>query len=180
MIMKESFVEVSPSIVMALKERSAISRVRLPSKPGAKPASVAIKPNMVAIFGWIMPAPLQMPVITTGPADVDTVVDVALGWVSVVMMACAASSQWSSPKLATAFGKALIIFSIGKGSKITPVEKGRICSGLSWRSFANAAQVSSACFIPDSPVPALALPVFTTRARISPLRPSCAKCSRQT
>ena len=135
---------------------------------------------MVAIFGWIIPAPLQIPVITTGPAGVDTIIEVALGWVSVVMMACAASNQLSSPKLETAFGKALIIFSIGKGSRITPVEKGRICSGLIFRSLARAVHVSKACFIPDSPVPALALPVFTTNARISPLRPSCAKCSRQT
>ena len=86
-------------------------------------------------------------------------------------MASAASNQLSAPKLATALGKAAIIFSIGKGSKITPVEKGKICSGFNLRSFANAAQVSKACFMPCSPVPALALPVLTTNARISPLSP---------
>ena len=106
--------------------------------------------------------------------------DVALGCVSVVMMASAASNQWSSPRLATAFGKAEINLSIGSGSRITPVENGKICSGLSLSSFANSAHVAKASCMPRSPVPALALPVLTTKARISPLEPSRTKCSRQT
>ena len=59
-------------------------------------ASVTIKPNMVAILGQIMPAPLAMPVartvwlLPTLPSRL-----AALGKVSVVIMARAASVQWA-------------------------------------------------------------------------------------
>jgi hypothetical protein len=57
--------------------------------------------------------------------------------------------------------------STGSGSMITPVEKGRTCSGatLSWR--ASAMQVARARAKPSAPVPALALPVLMTMARMA-------------
>ena len=85
---------------------------------------------------------------------------------SVVMIASAASNQASSVNLAMALGSAAVNFAIGKGSKITPVEKGKTCSGWIFKAAAKAQQVSKASRIPCSPVPALALPVFTTSARI--------------
>src|SRR5439155_1199395 len=54
---KLSLVEVSPSTVMRLNEASAISQASDCSSSGAMAASVAIKPSMVAMLGWIMPEP---------------------------------------------------------------------------------------------------------------------------
>jgi len=65
MTMKESLVEVSPSIVTRLNEPSASSRASPCSSAGAMAASVARKPSMVAMLGRIMPAPLLMPVTVT-------------------------------------------------------------------------------------------------------------------
>ena len=65
-------------------------------------------------------------------------------------------------------GRPAITRSTGKGSKITPVENVKICdAAFAPNNSANATQVCLACCIPVSPVPALALPVFTTKARIS-------------
>ena len=67
--------------------------------------------------------------------------------------------------------------STGKGSMMTPVEKGSTCSGCKCSCCATATQVARARASPSAPVPALALPVLTTMARIALLP---AKCSRQT
>jgi hypothetical protein len=48
---------------------------------------------------------------------------------------------------------------------MTPVEYGSTSPGLQPRSRASSPQTRSARFIPSAPVPALALPVFTTSAR---------------
>ena len=56
--------------------------------------------------------------------------DAALGWVSVVMIASAAAYQSSSFNAVIALGIAVIIFSTGRGSRMTPVEKGKTCSAL--------------------------------------------------
>ena len=63
--MKESLVDVSPSMVIRLKDELAKSVAKAGSRLGAMLASVAKKPNMVAMLGRIMPAPLLMPVIVT-------------------------------------------------------------------------------------------------------------------
>jgi len=58
-----------------------------------------------------------------------------------------------------------------------PVENGRICDRLAASRPASAAQVVRASCMPCSPVPAFALPVLITRARM----PSgCERCSRAT
>jgi hypothetical protein len=75
----ESLVEVSPSMVMRLNEASAASRTRGCSRSGEMLASVATKPSMVAMFGLIMPAPLEMPVIVTRLPAIITTRDAALG-----------------------------------------------------------------------------------------------------
>jgi hypothetical protein len=84
--MKESLVEVSPSMVMQLKEWSAASLTSWFSSACGSFASKARKPSMVAMLGLIMPAPLLMPVMVTLAADGDRARS-GLGWVSVVMMA---------------------------------------------------------------------------------------------
>ena len=65
MTMKESLVEVSPSMVMRLNDALAKSVAKAGNKAGSMLASVAKKPNMVAMLGRIMPAPLLMPVMVT-------------------------------------------------------------------------------------------------------------------
>ena len=63
-----SFVLMQPSTVIALK----LHGDRLPENPvqgsRAIAASVMIKASIVAIFGWIIPAPLAMPHRVTSPA----------------------------------------------------------------------------------------------------------------
>ena len=56
-----SFVEVSPSTLMALNVRPATSRSVFCSSEGAIAASVVTNASIVAMFGWIIPAPLAQP-----------------------------------------------------------------------------------------------------------------------
>jgi hypothetical protein len=63
--MKQSLVEVSPSMVMRLNDWSASSRTRPCSSAGAMRASVATKPSMVAMLGGSCPRPWLMPVTVT-------------------------------------------------------------------------------------------------------------------
>ena len=66
---------------------------------------VAMKPNMVAMLGRIMPAPLLIPVMVTDTPPSMMRVEKALATVSVVMMASAALAQLSSLALAMAAGR---------------------------------------------------------------------------
>jgi hypothetical protein len=164
--MKESLVEVSPSTVTQLKERSATRCVISASFFGDTIASVATKPSMVAMSGLIMPAPLAMPVTTAWPLLSFSFLEKALGTVSVVMIASAADAQSALSK--SAFASAATMRSAGSGSMITPVENGSTCDASQPRWPESASQTRAARFRPSAPVPALALPVFTTKARISP------------
>jgi hypothetical protein len=168
MRMKESLVEVSPSTVMLLKDRSAASLARPSSSACETAASQARKPSMVAMLGLIMPAPLLMPVRVTVLPPICTCLDTALARVSVVMIACAASNQPSARRSAIAAGRPATRRSTGSGSRITPVENGSTCSAASPICCASAAQVACALARPGSPVPALATPVLITSARIAP------------
>ncbi|MNV42837.1 hypothetical protein D3C71_1345340 [compost metagenome] len=163
----ESLVEVSPSMVTRLNEPSANSRASCCTTAGATQASVARKPSMVAMLGRIMPAPLLMPVMETVAPPIFTWAENALGKVSVVMMPSAARAQWSGCASAMAAGRPASMRSTGNGSMITPVENGRTCCGFSCSWRASAAQVARARARPSAPVPALALPVLMTMARIA-------------
>src|SRR5690606_25524059 len=101
-----------------------------------------------------------------------------LGSVSVVMIASAASSQSLDPRPDTAAPIPGSSRSIGRCSRITPVENGRTCSAVQPTSLATSSQLRRAFAIPCSPVPAFAQPVLTTSARTEPPLP--ARCSRQT
>ena len=163
---KESLVEVSPSIVMRLKERSAASSTSPCISCGAMAASVAMKPSIVAMFGRIMPAPLLMPETLTVLPPIMSWRDAALGTVSVVMMASAASAQCAAFRSARAAGRPASMRSFGRLSMMTPVENGSTCSGAISRCCASATQVEKARTSPSSPVPALALPVLMRIARV--------------
>ena len=175
-MMKESLVEVSPSTVMRLKERSAICLASLFSSGWAMPASVARKLSMVAMLGRIMPAPLLMPVMVIVWPWMSSWCEWILGCVSVVMMPCAASNHPFRLSLATAPGRPAMRRSTGRGSRITPVENGSTCSPGTRSSLPSAAQVCVAACRPSAPVPALALPVLMTRARMGL---PAARCSWQ-
>ena len=56
-----SLVLVSPSMEMELKERATAWVRRGDRRAGGIGASVQRRPRRVAMFGWIMPAPLVMP-----------------------------------------------------------------------------------------------------------------------
>ena len=135
-----------------------------------------MNPSIVAMLGRIIPAPLLIPVIVTSTPSIFTRWLKALGTVSVVMMPSAARNQLSGPASARAAGSPASMRSTGKGSMMTPVENGSICSGASSSLRARAMQVARARTRPSSPVPALALPVLMTMARMSPR----ARCSRHT
>ena len=141
-------------------------------------ASVAMNPSIVAMLGWIMPAPFAMPVTVIVTPSITTCRDTALGTVSVVMIAAAASAQPSARKVGHAAGMPAATRSTGSGSMITPVENGRTePGGDAERLLGRGADRAGAFASPGSPVPAFAIPVFTTMARIGR---SSARCSRQT
>jgi hypothetical protein len=86
-----SLVLMSPSTLMRLKLRSAAARRQRSSRTASIRASVVTTDSMVAMFGWIMPAPLANPAtVTVRPSSV-SVSCASLATVSVVMIARAAS-----------------------------------------------------------------------------------------
>ena len=110
-----------------------------------------------------------MPVKCTLSPSIYRVRLAALGTVSVVMMAAAAWDQCTGFTV----GSAAVILASGSGSKITPVENGSTCSGAQPTCSATARHTAKASSRPCWPVPALALPVLITKARMPA---SAAKC----
>ncbi len=93
------------------------------------------------------------------------------------MIAWEAINQFSAFRSATAAGNPARTRPSGSGSIITPVE-----NGSTWRlsqpsNRAISRQVARASAIPRSPVPALALPVLTTSARIGYEASRFSRCS---
>ena len=134
----------------------------------------------MAMLGRIMPAPLLIPVMVTGTPPISIRRLNALGRVSVVMMPSAARTQWSCCASPMAAGKPASMRSTGRGSMITPVEKGSTCAGCKPSNPAAAALVARARARPSWPVPALALPVLITMARTPFTEAAEARCSRHT
>ena len=128
--------------------------------------SVVTKPNMVHIFGWIMPEPLHIPPNVTVLPPISVSMAIALEMVSVVMMACAASEPASkvSALAVTSFLIPAVILSTGICIPMTPVDATSTASvgtpNSSPAHFASASQQSSPCL----PVQALAIPELTTTA----------------
>ena len=129
-------------------------------------ASVVTKPSMVHILGWIIPLPFAMPPMVTVFPESSMVTATCLEWVSVVMMASAASrpaSTVSESVPASAFTPAVIL-SMGSCIPITPVEATSTeVSGIPSASAA-AKAVCLQYSLPCSPVQAFAIPEFTTTA----------------
>ena len=74
-----SLVEVSPSMVMALKVASTAGARISRNGPGSIAASVKRKASMVAMSGAIMPAPLAMPLMVTGTPSISVCRVASLG-----------------------------------------------------------------------------------------------------
>ncbi len=165
---KVSEVEVSPSMVTALKVSSTPLFNSDWSAPAAIGASVNTNASMVAISGAIMPAPLAMPLIVTFALPSFTVAVATFGKVSVVMIALAAPSHSSGAACAASVPSTPLNLVASSGSPITPVEARNTSLGLQPRALAAMAAVRVVACRPVLPVKALALPEFTTSARATP------------
>src|SRR6056300_591257 len=93
LIKKESLVDVSPSTVIRLKVLSTTSCIRQFNIFLLMFASKKMNPNMVAIFGLIIPEPFAIPVHDISCLLKKNFWLIALGIVSVVIIASAASIQ---------------------------------------------------------------------------------------
>ena len=117
-----SLVEVSPSTVTQLKVRSVASASSFCSTGASMAASVKTKPSMVAMSGAIIPEPLQKPLMVTVVPPITARRLTALGKVSVVMIARAASGHAVSERPASTMGRCWGISLGDIGWPITPVE----------------------------------------------------------
>src|SRR6266849_1635376 len=99
------------------------------------------------------------------------------GRVSVVQIASdnSANERAEGRRWRAMTGSARRIFSSGRGTPITPVEQTNNSFGIQPSRFAASATVRSAAAWPAAPVAQLALPAFTTTARMRPL--DARKCS---
>src|SRR5216684_978856 len=100
-----------------------------------------------------------------------------LGLVSVVQMASdtSANERAEERRCRASSGTARRILSSASGTPMTPVEQTKTSSGLQPSRFAASATVRTAAAWPAAPVAQLALPAFTTTARMRPL--DARKCS---
>ena len=169
-----SDVEVSLSIVTALKVSSTPLLSSDCSTADDSGASVNTKDSMVAMSGMIMPAPLAMPLMVTLALPSFTVAVATFGKVSVVMMALAAAIQWSGVAASASVASTPSNLVASSGSPITPVEARNTSPVVQPTAFAAVCAVSAVDCLPVLPVKALALPELTTSARACP-RPSLAR-----
>ncbi len=78
---------MSPSTLIRLKLRAAAAWSATWSRSGATSPSVVTIASSVAIFGWIIPAPLQQPLIVIARPPTVIWPLATLGQVSVVVIA---------------------------------------------------------------------------------------------
>ena len=117
-----SLVDVSLSTLIELK-LSLTPKFKSAWKSfGSISASVKIKASIVAIFGAIIPDPFDIPTIEISSSPILIFFPLALGNVSVVMIAFAALlKSFFLPR--KEFFKAFFILATGSCSPITPVEQ---------------------------------------------------------
>src|SRR5579859_1982856 len=126
---------------------------------------------MVAMLGWIMPAPLATPAnLTLIPLWVNSA-ETSLDRVSVVRMVLAKELSAPAPAWAVAIrlGRAAIIFSTGRGTPMMPVEEGKTCIGFVRMARATCWHTALAALMPDAPVAQFAFPALTISAWTFPL-----------
>ena len=161
----ESLVDMSPSTV-------SISNVRFTARPriscstlGVTETSVTTTQIMVASCGASIPEPLAMQATVAVFPPTTTSRDAILARVSVVMMASAARSA-RSPSCSTRAGSASTIFCAGRRTPMTPVEAVSTARFCTPRASATAPRRMATSSSPRGPVSALALPLFTSTARM--------------
>ena len=139
-------------------------------------ASVKTKASMVAMFGAIMPEPLAMPAMFTATPSISQLAPAPFGNVSVVMIAAAASGQFTGARLR--FGRAAAIFTSSSTTPMTPVEAASISrvSTPMCAPAASSARLHAAS--PAGPVKELAQPALTSSPRAPP-RPAASACLHQ-
>ncbi|MNT34247.1 hypothetical protein D3C72_1702170 [compost metagenome] len=130
-------------------------------------ASVVTNPNMVAMFGWIIPDPFAAPAIFTSRSSITRETQTSFLTKSVVRIAWENCSAPSSSALMTVGSPAipLVTRSIFISSPITPVEATATSEGVTPSTLAASARIVYASASPCLPVQAFALPLFTTTAR---------------
>src|SRR5258708_4963057 len=167
---RASFVDVSPSMLMELNVRAVTSLRVFCSSEGAIAASVVTKAGVVAMLGWIMPAPLAQPTKWMRLPAILKEAAAVFGRVSVVQMASdtSANERAEERRWRASSGTARSILSSANGTPMTPVEQTKTSSDLQPRRFAVSATVRTAAAYPAAPVAQLALPAFTTTARMRP------------
>jgi hypothetical protein len=134
---------------------------------------------MVAMSGWIIPAPLHTPATVAGPPSSKRAP--ASFWnASVVWMAPRKRrpASGSGESCASAWVMPARTLSIGSLRPMTPVEQTTTSSVRHDRARATCSHMATASRWPCSPVQAFALPLFTTTARMRP--PLFWRCSRLT
>ena len=119
-----------------------------------------MKHSIVAMFGWIIPAPLAIPPTVTVCPSISTCTARSLVCVSVVMMARARSCPPSSERRIV--GKCSRMMPIGSSTPMTPVLQMSISSGLTPRPAAASAVTSRASISPCSPTLQFAQPLLAT------------------
>src|SRR6267378_450513 len=117
-----------------------------------------------------MPAPFAQPAMCTRLPAILNEAAAVFGRVSVVQMARETSAKERAEKrrCRASSGTARKILSSASGTPMTPVEQTKTSSGLQPRRFAVSATVRTAAACPAAPVAQLALPAFTTTARMRP------------
>src|SRR5512141_1475121 len=125
---------------------------------------------MVAMLGWIIPAPLQTPEMVTVSRPDRNDEDAIFGRVSVVMMARAKDSKAgaSDERERASAGTAVQIVSTGRGTPMIPVEDGNTKSAAASSCVPSSAQIARASARPRGPVAQLAFPLLTNTARMRP------------
>ena len=122
------------------------------------------KPSIVAMLGWIMPAPLATPTMRPRLPPRVKVACVTFGPTSVVRMACESASMPPVERRVIASGSVSRTFLSGRTTPMTPVEAMKISSSLQRSSSAARERTRFAASCPALPVTAFAQPALTTTA----------------
>src|ERR1700722_516009 len=168
---------------MELNVRPTTSRKATSSTPGSMAASVTTNESIVAMFGWIIPAPLAHPATrTVFPPFVPPMRQLAaarFGRVSVVMIARVSPSKAPGENASDLArpGTAFRMRSTGSGTPITPVEQTTTCCAPQPSVSATRSAVAREATMPPGPTEQLALPELTMMARIAPAE--ARTCSRE-
>ena len=137
------------------------------SMAGLMAQSVVTKHSMVAMLGWIMPLPLEMPPTFTVLPPISASAAASFAMVSVVIMAVAAAWEPSALRAFTSSGTPAAIGSMGSTWPITPVEATTTSWGAMPRAWAVRSHMAWA-FSSPSALQVLALPELQMTALAVP------------